>query len=399
MLDLAAWVAVPPEEQIRKLKRANKTGKGRKSPKRTPKNHVDRPSDGTISPLDLYLYLKSRFGPPNELMMATRTTGTDNIIQWGYYFRSHKHDYFRIHGTSTRVEFFAVMPREKWIGLLTSIKSDFASYGKQMSAIRRSLKRWALFINPFRRAARTVNAFASQLAQIKLTEPPPRPMAMTRRDADEYNRATDTWTHDAFVAQMLATSIRMLAPVVAEAFVNFVLFVLGRPDVRKDTRVYDATIRQPIDVRVRSLHLFCDGFERPVDCSAPAFAGFQTLMNSRNDFLHGNIDPTRLTFDDVFFDSFYGGQVIPLFNDDRGMISRFVSNSFKFVEPTGAAGDWAAVNTFIEHVLSHLSESARMQTLKLLGSDFLGWDAKTGEIAELFDHPAVESLLIIPDGE
>jgi hypothetical protein len=291
------------------------------------------------------------------------------------------------------------MPRQQWSALIDAVKADFSKHGKAMTAIRRELERWSLFINPFRRVANTVASLAAQLEAIELNEPPSRSMFMTRSEADTHNAARDRWTRDAFVASMLSTSIRMLAPVVAEAFVNFVLFALGRPDVRQDTRVYDAAIRQPIDVRVRSLHLYCDGVLRPIETAHEAFTTFQTLMNRRNDFLHGNIDPTRLAFDDVFFDSFYGGQVIPLFKDDRGVIARYVANSFRFAEPAAALEDVNAVQAFVDHVLTHLTDDVRLRLMRLLSSEFLGRNVRTGDVAELFAHPAVESLLIVSDEE
>ena len=39
-----------------------------------------------------------------------------------------------------------------------------------------------------------------------------------------------------------------------------------------------------------------------MDATSERFKNFHTLMNGRNDFLHGNVDPTKLKFDSVFFD-------------------------------------------------------------------------------------------------
>src|SRR6266536_953505 len=41
-------------------------------------------NDGSISPLDLYCYLKARFGPPNGISMLFRKPSSDNAIQWHY---------------------------------------------------------------------------------------------------------------------------------------------------------------------------------------------------------------------------------------------------------------------------------------------------------------------------
>jgi len=330
-------------------------------------------------------------------MMALRTKGTDNLVQWGYCLRSRGY-MFLIHGTSGRVEFlFVELTASEWYQLIANIKADFKRLGPSISNIRQRLKRWSLFINPFRRVQRTVLALAQRLAAIKLEEPAPRPLALTRAAADEHHKKMERWGYDTFLAATLGTSIRMLAPVLAEAFVNFVSFVLARSDVRADDRVYEHLLRQPIDVRVRSLHIYCEGFTKPVNYDDPAFAKFHTVMNSRNDFLHGNVDPKRLSFEEVFIDTFHGDQIIPLFKDDRGMIARYVRNSLKFVEPEGALNDLDVVRSFVVYLLGEMDAPARERIERLMDRDYLAWHPSTGEVAELLADATVESILIIDE--
>jgi len=66
---------------------------------------------------------------------------------------------------------------------------------------------------------------------------------------------------------------RMLAPVWAESFVNLVILTLGKPELKTDPRVYEAALRQQIDIRVTSLHL---------NCSASEASGPQAVQSSRS---------------------------------------------------------------------------------------------------------------------
>jgi hypothetical protein len=220
-------------------------------------------------------------------------------------------------------------------------------------------------------------------------------MAMTEAEAKAYDEAFALWMGGTQYASVAGTTVRMLAPVAAEAFVNFVLFVLAKPDIRRDKRLYDSLVRQEVDVRVRALHLNCDGFQRAVDTDAQPFKDFQTLMNGRNDFLHGNVDPQRLSFDEMFVDSFLNDQTIPLFRDDRSLIARYLANALKFVEPEAALKDLDAVIRLIEHVLAHLDDEARARLTLLLRQDYLGRNEQTGEIAQLFGDALPEAHMII----
>lgn len=87
-----------------------------------------------------------------------------------------------------------------------------------------------------------------------------------------------------------------------------------RPELKIDDRLRDNTIRQPIDVRVKSLHMTCVGFERPVDYAHEACKAYHSLVNERNDMLHGNVVLEKLKFNEVYFN----GRV-PVFKEYRSM--------------------------------------------------------------------------------
>ncbi len=353
-----------------------------------------RPRDATVGPLDLYLYLKARFGPPNDLMMVTRGPGLENVIQWGYALKSGRH-LFRIHGTSGRVEFIGErLSPDDWRTLTSTIKQDFVRVGSEMRQIRQSLTRWSLFINPFRRVQMTASRFAARLRSIELKEPGPSAMTLTQAEAETYDAEFTLWAGATQYSSVAGTALRMLAPVVAEAFINFVLFVLSKPAVRIDTRLFDSIVRQEVDVRVRALHVNCDGFRCAVDTDAPEFKKFQTLMNGRNDLLHGNVDPHRLAFDVMFVDTFDGDQTIPLFRDDRSFLARYLASSLKFVEPEAALADLETVMRFIDHVLAHLDDEARTRLTLLLRQDYLGRNEVTGDIAQLFGDAIPEVRML-----
>jgi hypothetical protein len=86
------------EGNIRPQVQDKPAGRRRKDAAPAPDATALRPADATVSPLDLYVYLKARFGPPNDVMMVARAPGLENIIQWGYALASCGH-LFRVHGT------------------------------------------------------------------------------------------------------------------------------------------------------------------------------------------------------------------------------------------------------------------------------------------------------------
>ena len=111
-----------------------------------------------------------------------------------------------------------------------------------------------------------------------------------REQATKYSRALG-----------FSFGVRSMLPVMAEAFVNLILYNLMKPELAKDQRLKDSIIRMPIDVRIKPLSNNCHGFKQQVDYSMQACKDYHSLVNDRNDLLHGNIVIGKLKFNDLYF--------------------------------------------------------------------------------------------------
>ena len=60
-------------------------------------------NDGRLSPADVYVYLKARFGAPNGALMITRSNDSDNVIHWHFTVRAGD-ERLNILGISSRLE-------------------------------------------------------------------------------------------------------------------------------------------------------------------------------------------------------------------------------------------------------------------------------------------------------
>lgn len=182
-------------------------------------------------------------------------------------------------------------------------------------------------------------------------------------------------------AASLATSLKMITPVMTEAFLNLLLFVLRRPELKDDERLYSETLRLPIDVRLKGLSVYCREFDRPLDISDSRFKAFHSLMNQRNDLLHANVDPQKYGLGDVFFDG-----DIYIGNEPQGFSDRAVLHVTKYVEPASAFADVAIARDFIEFVLAHLKPGTVDGIRMLMDCDQPGWDLSDKHVAVLFPN-------------
>ena len=347
-------------------------------------------NDGTISPLDLYCYLKARFGHSESLLMKYRDDSTNNLIQWHY-------DIFLY---ECRIEFIAInthleihitnkqtISEEEWKLIICNIKDDFTNYKTEISNIRQSLETWALFINPFKRLSIIVDTLEKRLELLDITEPAPLPHSITKEQYSKYSIDFKKWETNISEAMLLGTSIKMITPVFCEAFVNLLIFLLSKKEVKLDKRIYDDLIKKPIDIRVRSLNLYCDGFTKNIDSDNEAFKKFHTLMNSRNDFLHGNIDPYRLKFANVYFD-----KTIPLFKDEQSLLRREIVNSTRYVEKESSLNDIKIARDFIGFVINHLDLKYQHMVKMLSAEKYPGWREDTKKVGILFPEAIAEMI-------
>ena len=183
----------------------------------------------------------------------------------------------------------------------------------------------------------------------------------------------------------LCFGIRSMLPVMAEAFVNLILFVLMRPDLRADERLRENTIRQPIDVRVKSLHVTCQGFRTPVDYTHDFCRAYHTLVNERNDLLHGNVVLEKLRFNEVFFN----GRV-PVFKQYRSMWERSVGVEIQAVGLHRLEKEVATVDNFTAYLKGCLHEKVREQFERIAEMRDLGLNSENGRIGVLFPGHLVD---------
>lgn len=133
-----------------------------------------------------------------------------------------------------------------------------------MSGKRKSLEKWTMFVNPFNRLNEIIETLELRIKKLDLTEPI-RPKLMIKRYVKRHLELKEKWFDNLAEARLLGASIRMLAPVLAESFINLVIFLFAKGDVKSDKRVYEDLIRKQIDIRVKSLYFYCDHFIKKVE--------------------------------------------------------------------------------------------------------------------------------------
>lgn len=345
-----------------------------------------------LKPMDLYCYLGARFGAPNGAQNFLRNNSSDNLIHWEWTLLSEQ-GWVSFQGMNFRTEVLLLGPHPIGEGdkerLVAQVADDFANQRAGMSSIRNALERWIEFANPYFRIRRAVDLLLKELEGLSL-DPQRQAIADFHRHTDpaSYKQEWDGIGERYSRGLGLCFGIRSMVPVMAEAFVNLLLYALMKEDIRNDKRLRENAFRQHIDIRIKSLHLTCDGFAQAVDYADDACKRYHAIVNARNDLLHGNVSIEKLKFNEVYF----LGKV-PVFQEYRSMWDRTVGVDARTVGLDKVLDEVSVVQRFIEFVLSCLQPDVRPQIEMMLRKRDLGHNEKTGGWGILFPDWLVDMKL------
>ncbi len=344
-----------------------------------------------IIPVDLYAYLTLRFGPPNGFAMTLRTPSVDNIVHWHYTVECPA-SVIDLNGMDTEINAHVHRVEVKesaWRKLESTLLSEFEANSKALAGIKNQFEKWQLFVNPYRRLTSIVDQFESKLKQIDVKAPDPPTFPAGRSELtqfyEEMGRAFDLQRE----ALALCVSLEMILPVMGEAAVNLLMLLLAKADLRNDKRLMEKFGRDPIDVRIKSLHLHCDGFKTSIPSSDDRLKDFLRLMNRRNDTLHGNINPNKNFGEVIYFDQ----RNIPLPEEQNSFTEITLKHMLADLSKEGSLSSIGVVRRFVQLLIDSLQPEAKELVQHIMNVPVLGREVKTGRIGSILPTARVAVFL------
>lgn len=345
--------------------------------------------ENEIKPSDLYCYLYAKFGIPNGIQNFLRADDSDNLIHWDWAF-AHEKGIITIMGLNMRTEVhlmgdwdFANCSKQNFID---HIKRDFVNFGKKMSEIRAEvLEDWEVISNPYRQLRDSITELQGHLIELGIDPEAEKPSMAAGHNSDtkkeEWSALARKYNHGIG----LSMAIRAMTPVLAESFINLLIFILCRPDIKNNSRLYQNYVRSNIDVKVQSLHINCIGFKKPIDWTSEQCGQYNSVINERNDMLHGNVVVEKLKFSEIFFNG-----KVPVFKKYEGMWQQSMGVAVDAAGIDKVAPDIKAVDDFIEYVFSCLTDSVRESVRVLINRRDIGINKKTKRLGALLPEAVAD---------
>lgn len=327
--------------------------------------------------------------------MKLRSPTVDNFIHWNYTLECTE-TLFEIMGLHTRTQIRAYSVQastEEWAQLEANLLKEFSKHRKELADIKLKFEHWHLFVNPYQRLSRIVERYEKRLRAITIPRVQSPPIPATRDQIARFRKEMETAMEVYQEASSLSISLQMLAPVMGEAAINFFMMVLMKPEVRTDNRIREVFARDPIDVRIKALHMHCNGFEQGVTGTEDQFRDFLSLMDRRNDRLHGNIDPRKTTGEEIFFD--LGN--IPLFLKHQGFAELARSSALADLSVEEALADVRVVRSFVAFLLSLLEPGVNTCIKRAMEDLQLGFRRDSHTIGVILPHAHIDFFPLVDD--
>jgi hypothetical protein len=333
-----------------------------------------------IRPVDLFCYLGARFGHPLGFFSQVPRQDFNEAINWHFllYLPEGSVDIISL---NFRTEVYLPSGfRCSADEFAQTLKADLPRYRTGMQNVKSELTKWDCFLNPYAQLWESIQLLMERAraldSQVQKSMEDPSSFSEAERFAETFNH------HYPMAIELsgLCLSVRMMCPVMVEAFLNLLLVAFATSEARKTPGV-DALSRRHIDVKVKELHLLCDCFKSPVDWANNACREFDRLRNRRNDLLHGNVRPSSQKFETVYL-----WKNAPLFTKVLGPYDRALGSKMNAYPLDEAERDFATSERFISYVISCMREDIMGEMENILGSIDLAYDARRDKLGILFSN-------------
>jgi hypothetical protein len=345
--------------------------------------------EGELSPVALFKYLLARFGEPTGFI-NDYVARPDSGILWHYVLML---DDYAVEltgfGYRTDVVFHPALRVECSAQEFAHlIKADLKAREKQVAAIVHKLRKWISFLNPYSHLLHTGRSLLGRAEELdgRLSKSRKHPDDVKELRWQLANHAQAC--SDASELAGVCLALRMVAPVMAETFVNLVIFKASKTNLRSND--YH---KRYIQQRIEGLHHQCDGFRRPVSTDAPEYKEFQRMMVARNNLLHGNIIPDSQPEQEILYTYVHpNGTMVPIYHEWKSMYDRSIASRLEAHSLARARQEFAAAQGFVSYVLDCMDEATKADFVASLKFVNMHFDKKQHLLTALLNDDLVDSL-------
>lgn len=331
--------------------------------------------------LSLFGLLKARFGAPNGFLTFLGPPGghPDGPYKWDYLFRPRQDMHLQIVRSVNGIE-------AQWWGfngpatqVLEYLENNIARNQKRISEAIRSLDHFRLVINPYKRHRVLLQAAVRDLARIEPMRPTmPTVVPVDRKTTERYLEDFKVYMGEVELQASRNTIVVLEAAFLSESFMNLILALLVRPDIRQSKSVWDETIRRNWRQKLERLTIDCR-FVTKADLGDSRVRDAKEMFQLRNRIAHSWPDPNALEVGEVWFE-----QSFPVLLKAQPFSEFSIALHNQLPSKTDALRAAQHSENFVTFLAELIEPSIRSEFLFAAEANPLGFNDKTGSYAVPF---------------
>lgn len=323
-----------------------------------------------ISPLDMYCYLKAKFGEPASKSTDGKWTFR---LQAGDLHLKVDGKTREFHMTSSKA-----LSDSEWQKLIDKITNDFSTVEKEMEETKNEMDKYFIFHNK--------SIYMREICETLYRNIQKNMLESELENKNKSSNITTGWNKLSPPVDIMCLSLSIMTPIIVEAYVNLLILMLfkkklGKKDWGDKESPYFQLLKEGILERSVQLFKKCDGFSKKIKKNHKAYKEYATVVAKRNDLLHGNIKPTKEggSFEEVYFD-----EHMPIFKEGGNIIEKsFVNPYEKFNQPKEVCDDYLKANNFIAYIQSCLKDESEEASIALTNN--LEYSEKDEKVVSLLN--------------
>ena len=386
--DPKTWRSFTNEETLAYLHKKRSSKNARKPSKKKVGQSSNLVLQKTISPFDMYTYLHACFGPPNGLQTFVAKDDSDNLFHWDWNLKAGNKSLTFVGATEeVHVWFDNKITDESCQKFIEHLRADFGRIGQQKGRFASTLEKWNIFPNQYL-------AIANRCAELFETITKALPVIenqILNDDLLSQNLSLEKRrkAHGKLMSAITSapTELAVLTPVMFESFVGLIVAGFIKSELKRDKARFTEFVRLPLNQKLVGLADKCKGFNRPIDQHNSRFGRYWSVVNKRNDILHGNVDPVRDAVEVVYF---HGKR--PLYKSGGDRIRQHWARLIEQYKPQEVVDDYIAMHDFIIEIMEHMEPAYRHSLWLVMEDTQPGWDNKRKIFGRLFSDFVVSSF-------
>jgi len=342
------------------------------------------------SELDIFCLFLARFGRPNGFLSFAIDPNGDPDAPWKWDF------IFRLPGIGTievcrswkHLELRTRSVKVKKKELLEFLSFNLDLHKDKISEARQTLQDYRLLINPYKRHELLAESAKEDLNSTEVVEPfYPESISASSEEIRRHGESLVAYIKTMEKEAAYSINLCTHSAYMVEAYLNLMLAVLMRPEIKGDKAILKETIERPWRRKLQHIHLDCE-YVSKADLGNAIVRDVGKVFELRNKVVHSYPDKDDLTVAHMWFFKNFPVLRNPL-PFDKYQIA--MNNSLPTRQQ--ALDCHIAALKMVEFLSSLISQEVKDMFEYLAGSNPIGFNEAIGKYSVPFGQTVVKTFM------